>query len=196
MLMKCQWEEEAQRYVRSHIAPRHYQYPKDRLVEEFCKAWTHVVNQNEMIRRLKKENEQLSAKLIADHEEVTSLHREIKSSREQEIEGLKSVVETAVNTSMKKSYSAVTSVTASYSASAAPRAPSLDSRVMRKVFQDATEADLRASNVIVFGLTEAAEEDVKERVGEVLDVLGDKPHFDADRIGCKRRVRRDQLSSS
>ena len=94
------------------------------------------------------------------------------------------MVETAVNTSMKKSYSAVTSVPAS--ASAAPRAPSLDSRVMRKVFQDATEADLRASNVIVFGLTEAAEEDVKERVGEVLDVLGEKPHFEADRIGVQR----------
>ena len=59
------WEEEAQRHLRGHIAPRHY--PKDRLVDDFCKAWTHVVNQNEMIRRLTKENEQLSAKVIADH---------------------------------------------------------------------------------------------------------------------------------
>ena len=57
---------------------------------------------------------------------------------------------------------------------------------MRKAIQDATEADQRASNVIVFGLTEAAEEDVKQRVGEVLNVLGEKPHFEADRIGVQR----------
>ena len=176
------WEEAALRHIRNHIAPVHY--PKDRLVNEFCKAWTHVVNQNEMIRKLKKENEQLSAKVISDHEEVISLHREIKNIKEREIDGLKAVVETAVDTSLKKSYSAVASVHAS--ASTSPSPPTLDLRVMRKAIRDATEADERASNVVVFGLAEAAEEDVKGRVGEVLEAVGEKPHFEADRIGVKR----------
>ena len=96
--------------------------------------------------------------MIKDHEEVITLHREIKSIKEQEIEGLKTVVETAVDTSVKKSYSEAATSAASATTSSAS---TLDSRVMRKVFQDATEADKRAKNVVVFGLLETAEEDVK-----------------------------------
>ena len=88
------WEKKVVGYVRSHVSTR--RYTKDRIVSDFCKAWTHVVNQNVFIKKLTEENAKLSAKLIKDHEEVIELHREIKTIREQEIEGLKTVVETAV----------------------------------------------------------------------------------------------------
>ena len=51
------------------------------------------------------------------------------------------MVETAVDSSVKKSYSEVTN-------SSAATVPALDSRVMRKAIQDASEADEKASNVI------------------------------------------------
>ena len=93
------------------------------------------------------------------------------------------MVETAVDTSVKKSYSEAATSAASATTSSTS---TLDSRVMRKVFQDATEADKRAKNVVVFGLSETAEEDVKGRVGEILDAVGEKPHFEAERIGKAR----------
>ena len=63
------------------------------------------MNQNALIKKLKEENTKLSAKSIKDHEKIIELHREIKTIWEQDIEGLKTVVETAVHTSVKKSYS-------------------------------------------------------------------------------------------
>ena len=129
------------------------------------------MNRNDvLIKKLKDENERLSAKVIKDHEEVITLYREIKSIREQEIKGLKTVVETAVDTSVKKSYSEAANFAASATASSAQ---TLDSRVMWKGFQEATEADERAKNVVVFGLSETAEEDVKGRVCEILDAVGE-----------------------
>ena len=172
------WNDETAGYIRGHVANRGYL--KDQVVSQFCSAWTHVVNQNVLIQKLREENERLSAKVIADHEVVIELHREIKNAREQEIEGLKSVIETAVDTSMKKSYSEVTATVTSTAT------PALDTRVMRKVVQDATEADMRAKNLIVFGLPESAEEDLKESVSNVLDAVGEKPNFEVERVGKTR----------
>ena len=59
------------------------------------------MNQNALIKKLKEENTKLSAKSIKDHEKIIELHREIKTIREQEIEGLKTVVDTAVQASVK-----------------------------------------------------------------------------------------------
>ena len=53
----------------------------------------------------------------------------------------------------------------------------------RKVVQDAAEADERARNVVVFGLTETPEEDIKKNISEILDAVGEKPQFEAERIG-------------
>ena len=158
------WDEAAAKHNRSHVTTRGY--VKERLINDFFKAWTHAVNRNDvLIKKLKDENERLSAKVIKDHEEVITLHREIKSIREQEIKGLKTVVETAVDT-----YSKAAIFAASATASSAQ---TLDSRVMWKGFQEATEADEKAKNVVVFGLSETAEEDVKGRVCEILDAVGE-----------------------
>ena len=62
-------------------------------------------NQNKLIRKRKAENERLSGKLIEDHEEVITLHRELKQVREDKFESLGSVVKAAVNS--VKSYSQV-----------------------------------------------------------------------------------------
>ena len=92
-------------------------------------------------------------------------------------------METAVGTTVKKSYSeAVASSTSAPTTSS----QALNTRVMRKVVQDAAEADQREKNVVVFGLTETSEEDVKNRVSEIQDAVGEKPQFEAERIGKVR----------
>ena len=91
----------------------------------------------------------------------------MEDSVKDTVEGLKSVVETAVDISVMRSYSQVASTTAT-----APAAPIIDSRVMRRAIQDASEADERASNVVLFGLSETVEENLKEEVGQVLDGVG------------------------
>ena len=81
----------------------------------------------------------------------------MEDSVKDTVEGLKSVVETAVDISVMRSYSQVNSTTAT-----TPAAPIIDSRVMRRAIQDASEADERASNVVLFGLSETVEENLKE----------------------------------
>ena len=162
-------DEDAARYVRNHFQAR--SYTKERCVTVLSEAWTLLVNQNAAIKKLKEENERLSSKVIVYHEEVISLHREIKNIREKELEGLGSVVERAVDTSVKRLYSEVTN-------SSAAAAPVLDSRAMGNAIQDASEADEKARNVIVFGLPETVDEVTKEKVGRVFDAVGEKPQFE------------------
>ena len=43
----------------------------------------------------------------------------------------------------------------------------------------ASEAGQREKNLVVFGLTESTDEDVKGWVNEMLDAMGEKPSFEA-----------------
>ena len=114
-------------------------------------------------------------------EELQKVRSVVEISVRDTVEGLKSAVETAVDISVMKSYSQVASTTA-----ITPAAPILDSRVMRRTIQDASEADERASNVVLFGLSETVEENLKVEVEQVLDAVGEKPLFEAERIGKQR----------
>ena len=49
--------------------------------------------------------------------------------------------------------------------------------------QDAAETDQKEKNVVVFGLTVTPEDNVRHRVGEVMDAVGEKPQFVAERTG-------------
>ena len=62
--------------------------------------------------------------------------------------------------SVAQSYSAVTSA----GSSGYTRDPVVDARVIRQAVQDASEADSRAANVVVFGLEESTGESVTERL--------------------------------
>ena len=169
---------------------------KDNLVKLFIEAWKHVNEAQSHVKSLIHSEREISGKLIASQKETIRLQKELLSRKDEEfqkvrsvvedsvkdtVEGLKSVVETAVDISVTKSYSQVASTTAT-----APAVPIFDSRVMRRAIQDASEADERASNVVLFGLSESVEENLREEVGQVLDGVGEKPSFEAERIGKQR----------
>ena len=92
------------------VAIQKIKRPSSLYFNDFSAAWTHVVNQNALIKKLTEENERLSAKVINDHKEVIEIDRGIKNIREQKIYGLKTAVESAVDMSGKKSYSDYASV--------------------------------------------------------------------------------------
>ena len=169
---------------------------KNSLIKLFIEAWKHVSDAQSHVKSLIHSEREISGKLIASQKETIRLQKELLSRKDEElqkvrsvvedsvkdtVEGLKSVVETAVDISVMKSYSQVASTTAT-----APAAPILDSRVLRRAIQDASEADERASNVVLFGLSESVEENLREEVGQVLDSVGEKPPFEAERIGNQR----------
>ena len=54
--------------------------------------------------------------------------------------------------------------------------------------QDAAETDQKEKNVVVFGLTETPEDNVRHRVGEVMDAVGEKPSSWLSVLGEFRRV--------
>ena len=74
------------------------------------------------------------------------------------------MVEAAVDKFVKKSYSEATATASSTTPTTS--VPHLTMRVMRKVVQDAAEADQREKDVVIltFGLTENSEEDVNNIV--------------------------------
>ena len=117
-----------------------------------------------------------NAKLTKDHEAAS---RDQLTNTKQKIEGLKTVVETAIHfckeVAQRSSSSICTSTT---------YLPTLTTQVMREVVQDAADADQKKKKVVVFGQAETPEEDV--RVGEVLDAVGEKPQFVAERNGRVR----------
>ena len=178
------WDSELVERLRKALGGQ--QFVKSQVVDRFCNAWTHIVNQTLVIQNLREENEILTKKLIADHEEVISLQKELKEIREEEIEGLKTTIEGVVERSVDKSVAKSWSTVAAVGSPVSAPVPVVDTRAIRQAVQDASEADSRAANVVVFGLTESAGESVTERLDEILDCVGEKPPFEADRIGTKK----------
>ena len=80
-----------------------------------------------------------------------------------------------------QSYSTVVSAASSGSTSVAV----VDVRVIRQAVQDASEADSRAANVVVFGLGESTGESVTEKLEEILDCVGEEEGGGYQTCFCK-----------
>ena len=60
---------------------------------------------------------------------------------------------------------------------------------MKTALSDHADEEKRDCNVLIFGLEEAAEEMLCERVRDVFQELGEKPNFDAKRLGVVKPER-------
>ena len=61
--------------------------------------------------------------------------------------------------------------------------PVLSEKALKKVVQEAVSDDDRSRNVIVFGLTDDASEDLDCKISGLFDDIEEKPCFEAVRIG-------------
>jgi len=60
------------------------------------------------------------------------------------------------------------------------------SKILKKVMKSVAAEEDRSKNLIVFGLKEEDEEQLPALVNAVLDEIGEKPHFEATRVGWKK----------
>ena len=124
----------------------------------------NMSNGNRVMHRLKDEK-------IADKEAIIRLQGEVIKKHSAEF----SAVQDTMKTEMK-SYSQI--------AMKKSAAPAITQKQLKTVVREAVAQDDRSKNVMVFGLEEEVEENLGEKIAQLMEDLGEKPHvIDCTRIG-------------
>ena len=127
--------------------------------------------------------EKLKSELIAAQRSVVKLQKQVMDAQEQllrkqteQLQEMSTVVDTAVDNGIR-SYSQALSRTIKDSV------PVLSERTLKKVVQEAVTDEDRSRNVVVFGLSEEASEDLDCKITSLFNDIEEKPSFEAVRIG-------------
>lgn len=148
---------------------------KESTHKNFCssfaiEAFDFILEQTCMIKKLRKQVESLSVKVIENQDSVIRLQQEVISS-------VKDAVKTSVEDSVKAEFETYSSVLQSNSN------PDFSPIHVREVVRTAVDEQDRSRNLIVFGLTEEVNENLESAVGEVMQQLGEKPRAAVTRLG-------------
>ena len=176
---------------------------KPTLVALFTEAFHLVRFQADKMKQMKAELSSTKSQLIENQKWVISLQEQIIDSKDSQLEAVKTVVETSVESNLKEQFK-------SYSAAAAENVMVCQAdtdglsnpATLRKVVKSVVQEEDRSKNVIIFGLQERKGENIKERVEEVFQDIGLKPKLQAVRVGkvgketTKRPVKVSLSSSS
>ena len=163
---------------------------KDTLADKLIEALIHVTDQNNLLIQtltLKDENEALKSKLIDSHEKVIDLQAELLSSRSEQLDTLQTTVKTSVEDTVKAefvSYSAVVQKN---------NACSLEPESLNSVVKQVVEDTDRSRSLMVFGLPEEDDEKICERISSVFEAIGEKPRFEACRLGKQKSSDQDKV---
>ena len=109
---------------------------------------------------------------INDQKKIIDLQEKIIEKKEAELQSVKTVVQTTVQSEIK-SYSSVLKNTCN---------KALAPRRMQAAMKTATEEDGRSKNLIIYGLEEKKEEKLEDEILEVLSHLDEKPRI----VSCSR----------
>ena len=120
--------------------------------------------------------ENLKSELIESHRSQIKLQQNLLEVQSEQIKSVSTVIDTAIENGMK-SYSQV--VTNSVS----KPEPNFTEAKLKKVIQEAVADEDRSKNIMVFGMSEEAEEDVSDKITAVFEEISEKPRFEAARIG-------------
>ena len=176
---------------------------KPTLVALFTEAFHLVRFQADKMKQMKAELSSTKSQLIENQKWVISLQEQIIDSKDSQLEAVKTVVETSVESNLKEQFK-------SYSAAAAENvmvcqadADGLSNpATLRKVVKSVVQEEDRSKNVIIFGLQERKGENIEECVEEIFQDIGLKPKLQAVRVGIvskettKRPVKVSFSSSS
>ena len=176
---------------------------KPTLVALFTEAFHLVRFQADKMKQMKAELSSTKSQLIENQKWVISLQEQIIDSKDSQLEAVKTVVETSVESNLKEQFK-------SYSAAAAENVMVCQAdgdglsnpATLRKVVKSVVQEEDRSKNVIIFGLQERKGENVEERVEEIFQDIGLKPKLQAVRVGkvskeaTKRPVKVSLASSS
>ena len=137
---------------------------------------TYVRKLSEEFRKLKRETEPLKSELICTQKQVISLQSELLSSKSEQILEIKSSVKNSVEESVQAGFVSYSSVLQSIKTAVAPE-------TVKTVVKTVLEEEDRSQSVMIFGLCELPNENLADKVSEVFENIGEKPRFEARRIG-------------
>ena len=150
---------------------------KDVSAEWLCDSLTYMRDLNNKLRELKSTIDPVKTDLINSQKEVIALQTELLSCKDEKIQTMQSAVRSSVEESVKAEF-----VTYSSKLQSAV-VPKIAPDTVKSVLKTVVEEKDRSNNLIVFGLSENANETLSDSVNEIFEHLGEKQKFDAVWLG-------------
>ena len=124
------------------------------------------------------------SQLIENQKWVISLQEQIIDSKDSQLEAVKTVVETSVESNLKEQFKSCSAAAAANVMVCQTDTDGLSNpATLRKVVKSVVQEENRSKNVIIFGLQERNGENIEERVEEIFQDIGLKPKLQAVRVG-------------
>ena len=175
---------------------------RDTLALLFSESFHFVRLQTEKMKQLKAELSSTKSQLIENQKWVISLQEQIIDIKENELDAVKTVVKTSVESNLKEQFKSYSEAAAENVMVCKPDHGLTDPATLKRVVKSVVQEEDRSRNVVIFGLPEKKDENVEERVQEVFQEIGLKPILQASRVGkiskesSKRPVKVSLSSSS
>ena len=125
----------------------------------------------------------LQSQLIETQQTLISVQKELSECKSEKLESMKKVVETSVADSVKEEFKSYSSVVGNSQPAAAPV---ISPEALKTVVKTVVAEEDRSRNLLVFGLPDDEEEQLEERISEVLETVGQKPKIEVQRLGKKK----------
>ena len=153
---------------------------RDVMADRLLKVLQIVNTQSELISHLENEALKLKSDIIEKQETVITLQNELISAKDDQLSALKDTVVTTVGDTVQtqlKSYSQAVQ------GQATSNIEVINPKVVKSVVKDVVAEEDRSRNVVIFGIEENSDVEICDKVGQIFEVMGEKPKFDATRIG-------------
>ncbi len=150
------------------------------LTSWLVQACVYLTDQVTMMKELQEEVVTLKSDLLDSQSSVIKLQEQLLVCKDEQLksvqEAVKSTVEETVQSGMK-----------SYSDAVANTVPNLaiTPATLKKAVKEVVEEGDRSRNIMMFGFKEVEDEKLASRVSVVFEKLGEKPRFEATRLGGK-----------
>ena len=162
------------------------QLGKESLVSLFCDAFQLVRFQNDRLRQTRSQLNTTRSDLVNSQKHVIHLQQHVIASKEQSMISVTSAVTESVSETVKaeiRSYSDVLKESCS-------ETQLISSDALKSALKCAVQEEDRSKHLMVFGLPEEENENLKCKVGEVFTQLGVKPVTESCRVGKTGNMQR------
>ena len=157
---------------------------REALAKRLYDACKIVHRQQHYIKFLENQAQHLKSDVIAHQGNVLELQKDLLAAKDQQLNDLRASVVTSVEDTVKAEFQSYSDIVKQSSSSAAGTL--LDQKTLKTVVKDVVAEEDRSRNLMIFGLTEETEEQLHDKVSNVLLELGEKPKIEVCRIGVEK----------
>lgn len=155
---------------------------KESIGEWLCDSLCYLKRACDALEKLKAFAEPLQSELIKSQQQVISLQDELLRCKNDEIQALQSSVQKSVTESVKTEF-------ATYSSKLQSSAPvtAANTAKLKEVVKSAVVEDTKSKNVMIFGKSEAENEDLTATVDNIMEDINEKPRIlECIRVGVRQ----------